>query len=100
MSPTEAERTARQARRNARTMRRHLRQLHESSGPRYVVWYWLQGGKTQAVKLQIHCQTDDLSEARQQRKLAGAQPCCGGGNSAHIFERRQYVRDKNKQSNG
>lgn len=84
---TETERTARQARRNALSMRRQLRQLKESTGPRYVVWYWLQGGKTQAVKMQIQCQTDELAKAREQRALAGAQPCCGGVRNVFIFDR-------------
>lgn len=68
-------------------MRRQLRQLQQSTGPRYVVWYWLQGGKTQAVKMQIHCQTDDPTEAREQRELAGAQPCCSGRQNVFIFDR-------------
>ena len=89
MNLSETERIARQYRRNVQTMRRQLRQLKQSTGPRYVVWYWLQGGRNGAVSMCVHCQTDDLSEAQQQRELAGAQPCCGGCNNVFIFDRWQ-----------
>lgn len=89
MNLSETERTARQARRNALTMRKQLRQLQQSTGPRYVVWYWLQGGKYGAVSMCVHCQTDDWTEARQKRELAGAQPCCGGRQNVYIFDREE-----------
>jgi len=88
---TETERTARQARRNALTMRRQLRQLQQPTGPRYVVRYRLKGGRHGAVSMCIHCQTDDLAVAREQRKLAGAQPCCGGIQNVYIHDRGESL---------
>lgn len=86
----EVEKAARQARSNASTMRRQLRQLQRSSGPRYVVWYWLQGGRHGAIRMQIHCQTDDLAHAQAERRIAGAQPCCGGRKHVYIHDRAAH----------